>query len=66
VYEYCEGCRVPLNKSELKEFGKCWWCANGRKRPAKETDIPFLEVERRLQAVVDDELAMPWERKRRR
>ena len=67
VQVHCAQCGRTLSRRDRqKEDGtRCYYCCTGKTRPLAG-DMPFLEVERRLQAMVEDELAMPWERKRRR
>lgn len=56
-----------MSRRDKAAFGgiNCYYCANGLPRPPAG-DMPFVEVERRLQQMVDNELLMPWERPAKR
>ena len=64
---HCKKCGRTMSRRDKAAFGgiHCYYCHNGLPRPPAG-DLPFHEVERRLQQMVDNELLMPWERPAKR
>jgi len=60
---HCKKCGRTMSRRDKAAFGgiHCYYCHNGLPRPPAG-DLPFVEVERRLAKMVEDELLMPWER----
>jgi len=64
---HCTQCGRTMSRRdrEQQDGTRCYYCCAGKARPPAG-DLPAYEVEQRLQAMVEEELKMPWERKRRR
>ena len=56
-----------MSRRDKAAFGgiHCYYCHHGMPKPPS-SDLPFVEVERRLAKMVEDELLMPWERPAKR
>ena len=63
---HCTQCGRTMSRRdrEQQDGKRCYYCCHGKARPPAG-DMPAYEVEQRLQAMVENELAMPWERKRK-
>lgn len=61
--QHCTVCGRTMSRRDREQGdgSRCYYCMRGLARPPAG-DLPAAEVERRMQAMVDRELLMPWER----